>query len=118
MAKINGTTQIDDKWHLVWEIVNEGAEGRNLSIIDLSEANLIGANLSRANLRRADLRGTDLSEADLRGADLRGAYFASEFDEDGDLLIAGVKLNRAKYDSTTIWPANLNPARLGAVRED
>jgi uncharacterized protein YjbI with pentapeptide repeats len=117
-AKINETTQIDDKWHLVWEILNRNVEGRNLSKMDLSEANLVGANLRKADLRRADLRGTALREADLCGADLRQAHLAPEFDEDGDLLIEGVNLTGAKYNNTTLWPANFNPARLGAVCED
>ncbi|MBF2097310.1 MAG: pentapeptide repeat-containing protein [Gloeomargaritaceae cyanobacterium C42_A2020_066] len=46
--KFDESTQLDSKWQLVWEIVNEGATGKNL--------------------READLRG-----ADLRGADLSGA---------------------------------------------
>ena len=71
-------TQIDDKWRLVWELVNKRAESRNLRGVDLREANLSGAHLIKAHLCGADLRGahlrrTDLFGADLSGADLRGA---------------------------------------------
>ena len=41
---------------------------------DLSMADISGANLSRANLSRADLGGAHLSGADLSWADLGGAY--------------------------------------------
>ncbi len=49
-ANLNGTiidleTKIDNKWRLVWEIVNQGTEARKLSYTDLS-----GANLSHAYL--------------------------------------------------------------------
>ena len=95
---LNDQTQIDKKWRLVWEIVNEGDKERdlhranlrevNLSSADLSEINLSYADLSGANsqkcelvnadltwakLRGADLRETNLGGADLRAADLRGA---------------------------------------------
>jgi uncharacterized protein YjbI with pentapeptide repeats len=56
-AKINDFTRIDDKWRLVWEIVNQGAQGRDLSRADLSEANLRGAKLRGANLVGANLVG-------------------------------------------------------------
>uniref|UniRef100_UPI00398BE768 pentapeptide repeat-containing protein n=1 Tax=Scytonema millei TaxID=1245922 RepID=UPI00398BE768 len=75
-AKIGDKTQIDSKWRLVWEIVNEGASGK-----DLSDANLSDANLSDANLRGADLRG-----ADLRGANLRPAYLS-------DANLSGAKID-------------------------
>ena len=53
-AKIDETTQIDAKWRLVWEIVNQGAASRDL--------------------HQVDLRGADLTGADLTGADLQGVY--------------------------------------------
>lgn len=67
-SRINETTQIEAKWRLVWEIVNNGASQHNLSWADLR-----WADLRDVNLRGADLRGADLSVANLRGADLRGA---------------------------------------------
>ncbi|HEX8682140.1 MAG TPA: pentapeptide repeat-containing protein, partial [Ardenticatenaceae bacterium] len=71
-------TRFDLKWQLVWEIINQGAAGRDLSWIDLSHAtlraaNLKGAVLFGANLRTTDLRGANLSGTDLGGADLDGA---------------------------------------------
>ncbi len=76
---INKKTILDDKWCLVQEIVTQGAVGRDLSRVDLSDANLSradlsDANLSRANLSRAYLSRADLSRADLSEADLSEVY--------------------------------------------
>ena len=54
-ALINQATVIAEKWRLVWELVNFGGKGHNLSHVDLSNANLSGANLSGVNLNLADL---------------------------------------------------------------
>ena len=54
-AKLDEKTQIEDKWRLVWEIVTQGAAGRDLN----------GANLNGANLVLADLSGADLNMANL-----------------------------------------------------
>jgi uncharacterized protein YjbI with pentapeptide repeats len=82
-ANLDDDTQIDAKWRLVWEIVNQGGADRDLSGVNLSDAHLFEvylhrADLSMANLEGADLRLADLSEAclhqaDLSGANLRGA---------------------------------------------
>ncbi len=65
--------EIDDKWRIVQEIVEQPVKGRNLSGADLSGADLSGADLSDADLSGADLSGADLSGADLSSADLSGA---------------------------------------------
>ncbi|WP_034936964.1 pentapeptide repeat-containing protein [Gloeocapsa sp. PCC 73106] len=51
-TKLNDTTQIDAKWLLVWDILNNPTSNR-----DLKGANLVGANLGRADLRWANLEG-------------------------------------------------------------
>ena len=71
-AKVDGNTQIDTKWRLLWEILNEGAWERGLASW-WSGHDLRKADLSRANLRGADLRRADLREAKLTGADMHGA---------------------------------------------
>src|SRR5882672_5501397 len=68
-----------------WEIVNQGATGRNLQRADLSFADISEADLRRADLReadlsaafaiRTDLSGANLLTANLRFIDLRGAKF-------------------------------------------
>ena len=141
-AQIDETTQIDDKWRLVWEIVTQGAVGRDLRGADLSGANLSGANLSGAKLREANLRGADLHKADLRkanlswanlswanlsetnlsGADLSGADLSwadlSGADLSGADLsgadLSWVNLSGAKYDISTRWPIGFNPKKAGA----
>ncbi len=93
------TPQMDNKWLLVWEILNlsfgygidlagadlsnanlrgeslEGANltGANLTGVDLTSANLADANLSNANLTDANLTDVDLTDVDLRDLDLTGA---------------------------------------------
>jgi len=74
---IDDATRLDAKWRLVWEIVNHGASGRDLTGVDLSQANLSGADMSQAILSRAVLAATDLSGANLYGADLRGAVLTA-----------------------------------------
>ncbi|RUS94453.1 hypothetical protein DSM106972_093480 [Dulcicalothrix desertica PCC 7102] len=69
----DGSHEIDDKWRIVQEIVEQPVKGRNLSGADLSGADLSGADLSGADLSGADLSNADLSGADLSGADLSGA---------------------------------------------
>ncbi len=72
-SKIDDTTQIDDKWRLVWKIVNQRISGHALRGIDLTGANLKGSDLSGANLSGVDLKEADLREANLTGAKLKGA---------------------------------------------
>jgi uncharacterized protein YjbI with pentapeptide repeats len=75
---IDDTTQMDEKWRLVWRLVNQPEDGHTLIGADLSGAVLNGASLRNADLRQANLRdaqlyGADLQGANLSGADLRGA---------------------------------------------
>ncbi|MGK7891247.1 MAG: pentapeptide repeat-containing protein [Leptolyngbyaceae cyanobacterium] len=67
---INSETQLDPKWQLVWEILNNSQCGRELSGVDLSNADLTSANLENANLKGANLTGVDLSEANLLGTQI------------------------------------------------
>ncbi|MDX1520526.1 MAG: pentapeptide repeat-containing protein, partial [Anaerolineae bacterium] len=79
--------------------------GLNLSGADLHGANLFVADLQQANLSRANMAGVDLGGANLVGADLRGTN------------LEGADLRGAKYDEQTMWPANFNPGRAGAIRK-
>ena len=90
-AVIDEHTELDEKWRLVWGIVNErgkvvrlaGANLRDAALagVTLEGANLKGADLSGANLRYAILTGADMTDillqrADLYEADLQGANLA------------------------------------------
>ena len=97
-AMIDESTQIGDKWRLVWRIVNQGAAGANLR-----EAYLFGADLGGADLRRADLDGADLRRADLRGANL------------GRADLGGAHLGRANLEGANLEGANLGGANLGGA---
>ena len=70
---IDTETKINNKWRLIWEIVNQRAKARDLSDTDLigaylSRAELIGATLSRAKLFGANLFGANLLEAKVENA--------------------------------------------------
>lgn len=104
-AVLDDQTQIDDRWRVVWDIVNHGAVGRNLSGYDLSQANLEGADLSRADLHRAVLRQVylyraDLSQADLSESDLREAN------------LSAANLQRANLHQASLYDADLTGADL------
>ena len=68
-----------------WESMRADLSYKNLSGLDLRNANLYRVNFNKANLREVDLRNadlnytylykTDLSYADLRHANLNGAFF-------------------------------------------
>ena len=110
-AQITQETVIDEKWRLVWEIINQGAANRNLRRADLSQANLTGANLTGANLSGANLKVAHLLEADLieadlfsanlEGADLRGANL-------GRTQALGTNFNGATFTGACLENWNIN----------
>jgi len=140
--KIDQTTRLDDKWQLVWETLNEGAAGQNLSGADLQQANLTNVQLSQANLSEANLSQSDLWQADLKqanlfkanlreatlsradfsGANLEGADFGNADLRGADLSKAlnleRADLTGARYDENTQWPADFNPQAAGAEPVD
>ncbi|MBD2472372.1 pentapeptide repeat-containing protein [Nostoc sp. FACHB-145] len=109
-AVIDEATRIDNKWRLVWEIVNQPSEGRNLRGADLRGADLRGAYLIDAYLRGADLSGADLRgayliDAYLRGADLSGANLSGA-------NLSRVDLSRANLSRANLRGADLSRANL------
>ncbi len=100
-TKIDDTTQLDKKWQLVWEIVNQGASHRDLSGLNLSEANLSQADLSYANLSRAILTATNLSQANLYGADLRGAILTELPANPNTAILDRADVTQVQLDETT-----------------
>ncbi|MBO3463023.1 pentapeptide repeat-containing protein [Aetokthonos hydrillicola] len=110
---IDSATRISDKWRLVWEIVNQGSEGR-----DLSGANLSGTNLSYANLRDANLSYANLSYANLSGAYLRDANLSGANLRDANLISA--KVEKALFIETKGLTEDMkqNLKQRGAIFED
>ncbi len=104
------SNELDDKWHLVQEIVSQAVKGRNLSGADLSGADLSGADLSGANLIFADLSGADLSGADLSGANVIQANW-SDADLSGANL-SGVNVIFADLSSANLSGADLSGANV------
>jgi len=84
--------------------------GADLTGVDLSNANLVFADLTGAFLTVANLNGADLNRADLTGATLKGAdlhCFNHPIcipDTDGDLV----------HDDTDNCPSNSNPGQEDA----
>jgi uncharacterized protein YjbI with pentapeptide repeats len=83
----------------------------NLAAADLRGADLGAADLQGAILRKADLSGANLAGADLRGADLCGCDLSRT-------NLTHAQLKGARYDAYTVWPEDLDPAEMGAVRAD
>ena len=81
-TKVYQTTEIDPKWRKVWEIINQGAIGQDLTAIDLSDANLEGANLSGANLEGANLEGATLNKVQFLKTNFSGATLTGACIED------------------------------------
>jgi hypothetical protein len=75
----------------------------------LAKTHLMGAKLDGAMLQGADLTGADLRSADLRSADLRGATLT-------DAMLTGASLEGALADSSTTWPAGLDPSSQGVLQ--
>ena len=114
------SNELNNKWHLVREIVTQGIRDRNLSGVDLSDADLSGvdlsgANLSGADLSSADLTGADLSSADLSSADLSSAYLGAAYLIDAYLIdahLSGAYLRFAKLSGADLSGADLSGADL------
>ena len=114
------SNELNNKWHLVREIVTQGIRDRNLSGVDLSDADLSGvdlsgANLSGADLSSADLTGADLRSADLSSADLSSAYLGAAYLIDAYLIdahLSGAYLRFAKLSGADLSGADLSGADL------
>ncbi len=108
-VQMDKTTQIEERWRLVWEIVNHGGANRNLSGVDLSQADLHGVDFSGATLVGAMLTGANLRKANLSDADLNGAIF-------GGTDLTGANLRGANFYearlSETILPTDLRGANF------
>jgi hypothetical protein len=74
----------------------------NLSYVSLRDGNYANANFWKANLEHAYLVRTKFTNALLGGTRL------------DDAITDGADFAGAKYDSTTRWPAGVDPAELGA----
>lgn len=72
-ACIDETTQIDEKWLLVWQLVNGKYDQCDIRDADLSDANLNGLDLSELDCRGTNFNAADMRQVKLIGADLRGA---------------------------------------------
>jgi hypothetical protein len=113
--------------------------GRDLAGSYLAGKDFRGGRFDGANLEGANLFGTDLSQASLIGANLKGANFKGPppplYPSENlypsphlypmgtpagvqplpDANLRGADITDAKYDSSTAWPENYDPAEHGAV---
>ena len=98
-AKIDDKTLITEKWRLVWEIVNQGKVGEDLSKADLSYADLSKANLNEANLSEAKLNSANLSRAFLVMANLSKTELMHTNLKDA--IFSEVDLTEAQYEPSS-----------------
>lgn len=68
------------------------------------------------DLRGADLTGVDLSGVDLSGADMCWAHLVGA--DLRHVRLVAIRMEGARYDSTTQWPDGFDPEYFGAVRLD
>jgi uncharacterized protein YjbI with pentapeptide repeats len=113
------SNELNNKWHLVREIVTQGIRDRNLSGVDLSDADLSGANLSFVvDLSGADLSGADLSGANVIRANLSGADLRSADLKSAELMsanLSGADLSGANLFRANLFRANLSGADLSGA---
>lgn len=109
-TQLNEATQIDERWRLVWTIVNNRDERQRLGGTDLRSANLQGAMLAMAVLREIDWRYVNLSKADLSFADLYKANLSEADLQEANFTVA--KLDEATLSSANLHRANLSYASL------
>ncbi|QKQ75620.1 pentapeptide repeat-containing protein [Nostoc sp. TCL240-02] len=102
------SSESNEKWRLVQEIISQPINMRRLSGVDLSDADLSGADLSDANLIGADLIDADLIDANLIFANLIGANLNR-----ANLSLANLRF--ANLSSADLSRANLRGARLGTA---
>jgi uncharacterized protein YjbI with pentapeptide repeats len=109
-ARFDDQSLLDNRWRLVWEIVNDEQDGRDLSGASLDNTWLHQAHLAQANLTQASLRDADLERANLRGADLSGADLRGAHIRHADLT--AVRLDGANLEGASLRQADLRGASL------
>nr|WP_322685673.1 pentapeptide repeat-containing protein [Nostoc sp. DedQUE07]MDZ8131951.1 pentapeptide repeat-containing protein [Nostoc sp. DedQUE07] len=97
------SSESDEKWRLVQEIVDRPVMMRQLSGADLSDADLSNADLSDAKLSGANLSSANLFSANLIYADLFSAN------------LSGANLSGANLFSANLFSANLSGANLSGA---
>jgi uncharacterized protein YjbI with pentapeptide repeats len=107
-AIVTPTTKLEAKWHLIWELINEGGKARSLREADLSGANLTGINLRGFDLSGADLTGTNLREANLSRANLTGTNLRKA-------KLIGTNLRKANLSGANLTRTNLREANLSGA---
>lgn len=100
-----------EAWN-AWSQINPGI-APELSLADLSLADLFGAKLRLANLSGAKLNGANLSSTDLSGANLRNAYLPWANLKSADL--SGANLCEAYLNEANLSKANLSGADLSGA---
>jgi uncharacterized protein YjbI with pentapeptide repeats len=108
----------------------EGADltSANLSEAKLKKAKLMGANLMAADLSGADLSGADLSGVNFNGTNLREANLSGAILKGASLMKANLRgtnleltllrptrFEGSTYNEQTIWPADIDPQKSGAI---
>lgn len=114
-TQISSDSQIGDRWWLVWQIVNQQAEGANLEAANLAGANLQGANLEAAYLRNANLENANLKNANLTGANLINANLQAATLKQAKLIgatLKGASLVNADLEAANLYIANLKDANI------
>ncbi|MDR6956185.1 uncharacterized protein YjbI with pentapeptide repeats [Pseudomonas brassicacearum] len=95
---------------------------KNVSLVNsiLTGSKMRGSDLSGSLLMYSDFTKVDLSLANLKDSNVEGCDFRDADFSGADVSVIGLekcKLQRALYDSSTIWPENFNPAYHGLLKK-
>lgn len=125
---IDSQTKISPKLRLLWEIVRNKVEDRDLHAVDLSEVqigsdqhktrwvNLEECNLDNANFAYSMLIQVRLLHSTCRKANFRGAFFSSVVFYRADLT--GADLSEAQLHNSELWRAYLKDTRIDGATID
>ncbi|MBE7472293.1 MAG: pentapeptide repeat-containing protein [Anaerolineales bacterium] len=109
-TNIDDTTNLDERWRLVWRIVNQIQKDKNLYGVNLSYGILADTDLRYYNLCGAVLDEANLARASLFGSDLRRALLTKTYLAQANL--STVDLSQAKLRFTNLDMADLTDANL------
>lgn len=107
---IDAKTKLDDKWLLVWKIVNGLVEKKKLTGADFTFTYLVNADFSGAIVCNANFENANLEGINFSGANLRGVNFSDTNLEGADF--SGANLSNANLTNADLSYANLTEADL------
>jgi uncharacterized protein YjbI with pentapeptide repeats len=112
-TQMDETTNITNKWRLIWDIINNPKIGRTHTNTDLSLGFWSGTMLQAANVRGSDFTGGLMSEVNLDGINGVGARFTNV--EFHGTTFKSADLRSASFVNAFLDNVNFLGANIGAA---